>query len=106
MELALWTWGYATDDLDDEEFARRLRAHLATLTGGSDPQGFECTSAKAPSGDYLVLLIWSENARHTHPHASVRFSADGATETLAFLRAALKALQHPEYRELLFRAPS
>jgi hypothetical protein len=96
LQPAMQACGHAVDGLDDEQFAGRLRRCLMTLTGGDSPIGFDYTSTKTPAGDYLVMLMWSEDARKTHPSSSVGFSAHGATETLAFLRAAQKVVKHPE----------
>src|SRR6187397_1184391 len=100
LEPAMHACGHVVDGLDDEQFAGRLRRCLMTLTGGDSPIGFDCTSTKTVAGDYLVMLMWSEDARKNHPSTSVGFSAHGATETLAFLRAAQKVIKHPDYQKL------
>ena len=104
LEPAMRTCGHDFEGLDDEQFAGRLRHCLMTLTGGDEATGFDYASAQTPAGDFLVTLVWSSDANKLHPKTSVGFSAHGATESLAFLRAAQKALRHPEYRDLLFRA--
>jgi hypothetical protein len=104
LEPAMRTCGRIVDNLDDEQFSARLRRCLMMLTGPENGTGFDYASARTPAGDYLVTLVWSEAAGKVAPKTSVGFSAHGATETLAFLRAAQKVLKHPEYRDLLFQS--
>jgi hypothetical protein len=104
LEPTLNVCGHPVADLDDEQFTGRLRHCLMTLTGGPDAVGFDCASTKTAAGDYLVTLVWSDEANKLQPKTSVGFTAYGPTETLAFLRAAQKTLKHAEYRDLLFRS--
>jgi hypothetical protein len=104
LEPTLQACGHAVAELDDEQFAGQLRRCLMTLTGGAEAVGFDCAVAKTAAGDFLVTLVWSEEASKLQPKTSVGFTAYGPTETLAFLRAAQKPLRHPEYRDLLFRS--
>jgi hypothetical protein len=87
--------------LDNEQFSALLRERLMTLTGGKRRVGFDYSSSRSPTGDYLVMLVWSPDASRTHPRTSVGFSASGRSEILAFLRAAGKILHHPGYRALM-----
>jgi hypothetical protein len=104
LEPTLHACGHAVAGLDDEQFTAQLRRCLMTLTGGEQALGFDCASTKTAAGDFLVTLAWSEEANRQQPKTSAGFTAYGPTETLAFLRAAQKALKHPEYRDLLFRS--
>jgi len=104
LESAMHACGHASTGLDDEQFAGRLRRCLMSLTGGDRPLGFDYAGTKTPTGDFLVTLVWSEEAGKTDPQTSVGFSAHGPSETLAFLRAAQKVVKHPAYRQLLFRS--
>jgi hypothetical protein len=100
---AMHAFGDRSDGLSDEQFTGRLRRYLMSLTGGESAAGFECASTKTASGDFLATLVWSEDAMRLHPKFTSAFSAYGENENLAFLRAAHKALLHPEYRDLPFR---
>ena len=97
--------GRAFEHLDDEQFAGRLRRFLMALTGGEPAVGFDYCGTRTTAGDFKVTLEWSDAAMEIVANTSRTFTAHGATETLAFLRAAQDALRHPGYLDMLFRTP-
>lgn len=100
LEPLIRAHGHAIVASDDHEFVARLRHCLMTLVAGKHRAGFDCATTAMSNGEYLATLVWSAEAGNRQRKTSVGFTARGPTDTVAFLRVALKALTHPEYRNL------
>jgi hypothetical protein len=98
LEPLIRAHGRAIVTSDDQQFAAHLRDCLKTLVAGKHRAGFDCATTALSDGDYLATLVWSAEAGSRQRKTSVGFTARGPTDTVAFLRVALKALTHPEYR--------